>query len=135
MVDDYESLLGEAYEKVKPCEFCDRFEVKKVEGHHEGTKTIVTNFGQICSALRRKPEHVAKFLFGELASSGVIEGDRLLLTRKLPSIQINQKVEEYVNLYVRCSKCGKPDTEIVSEGGKSYLKCMACGLKREIQNL
>ena len=135
MVDDYESLLCEAYEKVKPCEFLDRFEVKKVEGHHEGTKTIVTNFGQICSALRRKPEHVAKFLFGELASSGTIEGDRLLLTRKLPSGQINVKVEEYACLYVKCSKCGKPDTEIILEGGKSYLKCMACGLKREIHDV
>jgi translation initiation factor 2 beta subunit (eIF-2beta)/eIF-5 len=63
MADDYEKLLGEAFEKVKPTEFCDRFEVKKVEGRHEGTKTSITNFSQVAVCLRREVEHIAKFLF------------------------------------------------------------------------
>jgi translation initiation factor 2 subunit 2 len=135
MADDYEKLLGEAYENIKPTEFCDRFEVKKVEGMHEGTKTVITNFSQVCTCLRRSPEHVSKFLFKELASPGLIEGDRLILTRKLMSSQVNEKVEKYAEKFVKCSNCGKPDTEIISEGGKTYLKCMACGLKKEIHDL
>ncbi len=134
-MEDYEKLLGEAFKKVKPCEFCDRFEVKKVEGMHEGTKTIVTNFASIASHLRRKPEHVAKFLLGELASSGNIEGDRLVLTRKLTSAQINEKVEKYANSFVKCSNCGKPDTEIIKEGEQAFLKCMACGTKKAIHDI
>jgi translation initiation factor 2 subunit 2 len=134
-MDDYEKLLGEAFEKVKPCEFCDRFEVKKVEGMHEGTKTIVTNFCQIATCLRRKPEHVAKFLLGELASSGNIEGERLVLTRKLTSAQINEKIDKYASLFVKCANCGKPDTEIVKEGAQSFLKCMACGTKKAIHDI
>ena len=135
MADDYEKLLGEAFEKVKPCEFCDRFEVKKAVGMHEGTKTIVTNFFQIAICLRRKPEHLAKFLLGELASSGSIEGERLVLTRKLTSAQINEKIEKYANLFVKCANCGKPDTEIVKEGTQSFLKCMACGTKKAIHDI
>jgi translation initiation factor 2 subunit 2 len=135
MADDYEKLLGEAFEKVKPCEFCDRFEVKKAEGMHEGNKTIVTNFCQIAGCLRRKPEHLAKFLLGELASPGNIDGDRLVLTRKLTSVQINEKIEKYSNLFVKCSNCGKPDTEIVKEGAQSFLKCMACGTKKIVHDL
>lgn len=134
-MDDYEKLLGEAFEKVKPCEFCDRFEVKKVEGMHEGTKTIVTNFCQIATCLRRKPEHLAKFLLGELATSGNIEGERLILTRKLTSAQINEKVEKYANSFVKCANCGKPDTEIVREGEQVFLKCMACGTKKAIHDV
>ena len=135
MADDYEKLLGEAFEKVKPCEFCDRFEVKKVVGMHEGTKTIVTNFSQIAICLRRKQEHLAKFLLGELASSGSIEGERLVLTRKLTSSQINEKIDKYSNLFVKCSNCGKPDTEIIKEGVQSFLKCMACGTKKAIHDI
>lgn len=135
MADDYESMLGEAYKSIKPTEFCDRFEVKKVEGHHEGNKTIITNFAQVVQCLRRNPDHVARYLFKELASPGNIDGDRLILTRKLPSNMINEKVGKYVENFVKCSNCGKPDTEILSEAGKSFLKCMACGTKKEIHNL
>lgn len=132
METDYEKLLGEAFEKVKPTEFCDRFEVKKVEGMHEGTKTIITNFGAVAVCLRRAPEHIAKFLFKELASPGVVEGDRLILTRKLSSPQVNEKVEKYADRFVKCSNCGKPDTELVEESGSVFLKCMACGTKKAV---
>lgn len=134
-MDDYEALLNEGYKNIKPTEFCDRFEIKKVEGHHEGNKTVITNFSQVCTCVRRKPEHLSKFLFKELASPGNIDGDRLILTRKLPSAQINEKVEKYVLSYVKCGKCGKPDTEILTEGEKTFLKCMACGTKKEIHNI
>ena len=135
MADDYEKLLGEAFEKVKPTEFCDRFEVKKVEGRHEGTKTLITNFTAIAICVRREPDHIARFLFKELASPGEIDGDRLILVRKLPSAQINEKVEKYVEKFVKCSNCGKPDTEIIVEGNLTFLKCMACGTKKAIQDI
>jgi translation initiation factor 2 subunit 2 len=134
-MENYESMLGEAYKSIKPTEFCDRFEVKKVEGHHEGTKTIITNFSQVVQCLRRNPDHVLKYLSKELASPGNMDGERLILTRKLPSKMINEKVEKYVEKFVKCSNCGKPDTEILNESGKSFLKCMACGTKREIHDL
>ncbi len=135
MMDEYESMLGEAYKSITPTEFCDRFEVKKVEGHHEGTKTIITNFASVVQCLRRDADHVARYLFKELASPGNIEGDRLIFIRKMPSKMINEKIDKYVENFVKCSTCGKPDTEILSDAGKTYLKCMACGLKKEIHNI
>ena len=48
----YEQLLEKAYKEVKPVETGSRFEIPKVKGH-EGTKTIITNFLQICDILRR----------------------------------------------------------------------------------
>ena len=63
----YEDLLNEAYKKIKPIQSTsDRFEIPPVQGMVEGNKTIITNFMQICSYLRRKPEHLEKFLSKEL---------------------------------------------------------------------
>lgn len=128
----YEDLLNEAYEQVKPAEECGRFEILKVTGHHEGSKTIVTNFLPVASCIRREPEHLAKFLGKELASSTEISGERLILSRKLASKDINEKIEKYVNRFVVCPKCKKPDTELVHEQWNDFVKCLACGERYEV---
>jgi translation initiation factor 2 subunit 2 len=131
---DYEALLDEAYENVEVSKECGRFEVLKVEGHHEGTRTVISNFGQIIACLRRNQEHVMKFLSKELASSVEAKGDRLILSRKLASKEINDKIERYVKRYVLCPKCRKPDTEL-EVGTKTFLRCLACGIKQEIHKI
>ena len=131
----YEDLLNEAYENVEATDEAGRFEVLKVKGHHEGTRTIITNFAQVVSNVRRTSEHLLKFLTKELASSGEIKGERLILSRKLASKDVNEKVERYVNLFVLCKKCKKPDTELDIDKGKAFLRCLACGNKYEVQKI
>ena len=131
-MEAYEKLLDSAYEDVKPLEECERCEIKKVEGHIEGKKTIITNFMQVVACLRRDQDHFAKFLFKELATSGDIVGDRLILTRKVSSDKINEKIQKYVNTYILCPNCKKPDTEIVVSDGKRFIHCLACGHKKNI---
>lgn len=134
-MESYESLLNEAYEKVKQVKDSgERFEIPKIEGHIEGKKTILTNFLQITSHLRRPIEHLQKFLLKELATPGQLEGDRLILNNKIPSAKINQKIEEYANEFVLCRECRKPDTEIIKEDRLSFLHCLACGAKHSIRN-
>jgi len=132
---DYEEMLDEAYENVEVSEESGRFEVLKVKGHHEGVRTIISNFGQIVACLRRDVNHVVKFLNKELASSGEVRGDRLILSRKLASNDINEKIEKYVNQFVLCPKCKKPDTELENDKGKAFLRCLACGEKQEIHKI
>ena len=131
-MEDYEKLLDDVYKKIKPVECSERFEILGVEGHHEGGKTIIINFQQIARHLRRHPQHLAKFLFKELATSGEIAGDRLILIRKVSSQRINEKIKEYTGEYVLCDKCKKPDTELIEEAGKKFLRCLACGNKKQI---
>jgi len=99
-MENYETLLEKAYKEVKPIQFTERFEIPKAEGRMEGKKTIITNFNQIISYLRRKQEHLLKFLLKELAASGQIEGDKLILNIKVPSSKINQKIEQYSKEFV-----------------------------------
>ena len=134
-MNNYEALLDEAYENVEATEEAGRFEVLEVKGHHEGTRTIISNFTQIIGNIRRSPEHFLKFLTKELASQAEVNGDRLILSRKLSSKDINEKIKKYVNLFVLCSKCAKPDTELSEEGGKTFLRCLACGEKYEVHRI
>jgi translation initiation factor 2 subunit 2 len=132
---EYEKLLEQAYGKIKHAESSStRFEIPKAEGHFEGRKTIISNFCQIASHLRRKPEHFQKFLLRELAASGQREGDRLVLNIKVPSAKINQKIEAYVKEFVLCKECGKPDTELTKEDRISFVHCLACGAKHSVRS-
>jgi len=133
-MEDYEQLLNQAYEKVKQVDTSsNRFEVPKVTGHFQGKKTILTNFSQIVSHLRRDPEHFQKFLLRELAAAGHLEGDRLVLNKKVSSKKINPKIEQYINEFVLCKACGKPDTEIIKEDRLTFLHCLACGAKHSVR--
>lgn len=131
---NYEELLSEAYKKIKPVESkIERFEIPKATGMIEGNKTIITNFKQICDYLRRKPEHLIKFLQRELAAPGTIEQDRLILVKKVPSSRINEKIKEYVEEFVLCRECKKPDTELIKQGEFLFLHCLACGAKHSVR--
>ncbi len=133
---DYEQLLDKAYKNVGKTEACDRFEIKKINVLYEGSnKTIISNFMQLVLCLRRDPEHLARFLYKNLASYGEIAGERLILGRKISQEMISKKVEVYANEYVRCSKCGKPDTEVVEENGNAYVRCLACGAKINVHKI
>ena len=131
----YEKMLEEAYEKIKRVESSSsRFEIPKAEGHFEGRKTVITNFCQIASYLRRKPEHFQKFMLRELAASGQREGDRLVLNIKVPSKKINKKIEAYTKEFVLCRECRKPDTELIKEDRISFVHCLACGAKHPVRS-
>ncbi len=131
---EYEKLLKEAYSKVKTVEQAsERFEVPKITGHFAGKKTILTNFFQIASYLRRNPLHFRVFLLKELATSGQTEGDRLVLNNRIPSAKINEKIGSYIKEFVLCKECGKPDTELKKDGRLNFIQCLACGAKHPVR--
>ena len=111
----------------------ERFEIPKVLGHIQGNRTIITNFVQIASALRREVEHMLKYILKELATPGEIKkSGALILGTKVPASRINLKMRQYANEFVLCFECGKPDTQIVKEDGINYMKCTACGAKNVV---
>lgn len=133
-MENYKQLLEEAYSKVKQVTSSGRrFEIPKISGHFEGKKTILTNFFTIASHIRRKPEHLLKFLLKELATSGNTKGDKLILNNKVPSSKINLKIEQYAKEFVLCKECKKPDTELIKEGRLNFLRCLACGAKHSVR--
>ncbi len=111
----------------------ERFEIPNVKGFLQGNKTVITNFKEIIDLFRRDAQHFLKYLLKELATPGNLDGQRLILGRKVTSSLINQKVLSYANLFVLCSTCGKPDTQIIKKDNTTSLKCTACGAQRPIK--
>jgi len=134
MPTEYESLLKKAYKNLpKQEKATERFEIPKATGHVEGNKTIITNFKAICAVLRRDVQHLIKYLQRELATPAILQDTRLILSRKISSTLINEKIQRYVNEFVLCSECKKPDTQLMKEDRITQLKCMACGAKHPIR--
>jgi len=133
-METYEALLKRAYEKVKLVKTSsERFEIPKVEGFISGKNTIITNITTIASYLRRPIEQLAKFLQKELAVSGKIENNRLILNANINSSKVNEKIELFAKHFVICNECGKPDTEVVAEKGIKFKHCLACGAKSPVK--
>lgn len=127
-------MLDEAISNLpKEVVVTERFEIPKAKGHIQGNKTVITNFNNILSAFRREKEHFLKFLLKELATPGVFDGPRLVLGRKVSATLINQKIQQYADLFVLCSNCGKPDTQILSREDGTFLKCTACGTQKPVK--
>jgi translation initiation factor 2 subunit 2 len=134
-MEEYELLLSEAFEKVKPLcsKGCfDRWDVAKPNIQYSGNKTIISNFTQICSCLRRDCEHILKFLSKELASFSKIENDRLIINNKISCEKLSEKINLYISKFVICQECKKPDTELVKKDGFIFINCLACGAKHSL---
>ena len=133
---DYGKLLKKARKELPESVFVkERFEIPKVRGHIQGNKTIISNFFQITDTLRRKPEHMLKFLSKELATPITKKGNLIILGSKVSASLINEKVSKYAKEFVLCFDCGKPDTKIIVENNVTYLRSLACGAKYSIKNL
>jgi translation initiation factor 2 subunit 2 len=134
-MEEYKKLLKKALselpESTKPT--TERFEIPKVQGHVEGNKTIITNFNQICSMFRRETSQLLKYLQRELATPATLDGSRLILGRKVSSELINAKIEKYVEEFVLCQECKKPDTILKKQDKILVISCTACGARHPVK--
>lgn len=111
----------------------ERFQVPEAEVLLEGQITVLRNFADIAGAINRKPQDVFAFLLKELGTSGSLEGRRALFKGRLSADKINKRILSYVDEYVLCAECNRPDTHIVKEGRIAILQCDACGARRSLR--
>ncbi len=130
---DYDSLLHRVREALpEDVKSRERFEVPKVEVIYEGKNTIIRNFMDIVKRIDRDPMHVYKYLMRELGTAGNIQGDRLVLKGRVSQSLIQNRIDNYIKIYVICYECGSPDTELRKEGRVEILVCKACGAIRPV---
>lgn len=136
MSSEYEELLDDLYKKLpEKTTHVERFEIPKFEFFVEGNRTIIKNFKSVSDKLRRDPQIIMKYLTKELAVPAEMQGERLILQRKLMGDILNVKLKDFVNSYVICNECKRPDTHIEDAGrGMKVLICESCGAKRTIRD-
>jgi len=134
-MSDYEKLLEGIYQKLpEKGEGGERFEPPKFEYFIEGNKTIIKNFKNVCDKLRRDPKLLLKFLTKELAVPGEIQGDRAVLQRRLLAEILDKKLSEFIEKFVICKECKRPDTNLQEVGrGIVIMLCESCGARRTIK--
>ncbi|MBR9690996.1 translation initiation factor IF-2 subunit beta [Candidatus Woesearchaeota archaeon] len=132
-MDDYKKLLQKARKELpENVGKGERFVVPKVTGHIQGNRTIVSNFMQIAQTLRRNQDHLLKFVNRELATMGEIKKSAVIFNSKIPSQRLNDKIQEYVDNFVICKTCNKPDTKISKESNVTIMACQACGARHNV---
>ena len=130
---DYETLLERAKKTLpQTLESQDRFQVPEPHVMIEGKTTVLRNFGDIADKLRRDPDHLLAYLLRELGTAGSVEGRRVVFKGKVATAAIADRIRDYVDEYVLCSECNRPDTRIVKEGRILILVCETCGAHRPV---
>jgi len=113
----------------------DRFKVPKADIFYEGNTTVLRNFDKITDTLNREANHLLKFFLGSIGTAGEISGGRITFQGKIPARTIQDKLVEYVDTYVLCSECNRPDTHLVKKGRTILIRCDACGAFRSIGSM
>ena len=133
-MDDYEKLLNRAIQQLPDEKTSDeRFVVPEAKIFSEGKTTVLDNFSNIVGVLRRDPDHVMKYLTRELGTAGKLEGGRAVFQGRFTRDQMDANIQNYVDEYVMCSECNRPDTTLGKMERVLILQCSACGAHRPVK--
>jgi len=136
MQDNYETLLAKAFEKLpKKQEMKDRFVIPVAVVEMNGSRSVLKNFTEISSRLRRDQLHLAKFLSKELATAGSVQSGTLVFQGNIRREILQKKIEDYTKEFVYCKECKEPDTRLVKEGRVTFMICEACGAKHPVRSI
>jgi translation initiation factor 2 subunit 2 len=133
---DYEALLKRARSQIPEVGAKqERLGIPRLHHAVIGMRTIIYNFKEVANALEREPMHVLKYLSGEMATAATMQESRAIFQGKFQRDTFDRLLQRYLESYVVCSICKRPDTRIVKEKRLSFLVCEACGAKSSVKQL
>lgn len=133
---DYEELLKKARSQLPEIGVkSKRLELPRLHYAKVGMRTVIHNFKELADALDRDPQHLLKFLSGEMATAATMQGSRVIFQGKFSEDTFERLIQRYMESFVVCPVCKLPDTKIVKEKRLSFLICQACGAKSSIKQL
>jgi len=133
---DYEALLKRARSQLPEITSKrERLEIPRLDYSVVGMRTAIHNFKEIAEILNRDPQHILKFLTGELATAATIQESRVIFQGKFPRETLDKLLQRYMETFVICPVCKRPDTKIVKEKRLAFLLCEACGAKSSVKHL
>jgi translation initiation factor 2 subunit 2 len=132
--NEYSQLLDRAKSKLPhETEVHERLKIPEPDVMFEGKTTVIRNFSDIAGMIRRDPAHMIGYILRELGTAGTLEGKRAVLKGNVGMSQITDRLARYIDEYVTCSECNRPDTRIVKDGRVQILVCETCGAHRPVR--
>jgi len=133
---DYSKLLKRVHTATATKKIDDiRFKVPKVDVFYEGNSTVLKNFDKIVDMINRDPNHVLKYLLSTVGTAGEINSGRVIFAGKILTKTLQDRIDEYIDTYVICSECNRPDTHLVKKDRTLLIRCDACGAFRSIGSM
>lgn len=133
---DYEELLKRARSQIPEVSSKqERLELPRLHLSIIGMRTIIYNFKEIAGALNRDPQHLLKYLTREMATAATTQESRVIFQGKFSQETLHRLIQRYLENFVICPVCKRPDTKIVKEKRLSFLICEACGAKSSVPQL
>ncbi len=133
---DYEKLLKRARSQItEVTSKRERLEIPRLNYARIGMRTVIYNFKEVAEALDRDPQHLLKFLSGEMATAATIQGSRIIFQGKFSEDTFHRLIQRYLDGFVVCPVCHRPDTKIVKDKRLSFLVCQACGARSAVKQL
>ena len=133
---EYESLLKRARTQLPEITSKrERLEIPRLHYAKIGMRTVIFNFKEIADALERDPLHLLKFLSGEMATAATMQSNRVIFQGKFQEDTFERLMQRYLETFVVCPVCKRPDTKVVKEKRLSFLVCQACGARSSIKQL
>ena len=113
----------------------ERLEMPRLFVSMVGMRTTISNFKDVAAMLDRDPQHILKFLTREMATAATYNEGRAIFQGKFPRDTFERLLQRYMEAFVICPVCKRPDTKIVKERRLSFLVCNACGARSSIKQL
>jgi len=136
MTYDYDELLKRACAQMPEVSAKqERLELPRIIMTTVGMRTIIANFKEVADALDRDPQHILKFLTREMATAATFHDSRAIFQGKFQRESFGRLLQRYMESYVICPVCKRPDTRVVKDKRLSFLVCNACGAKSSIKQL
>jgi translation initiation factor 2 subunit 2 len=133
---NYDDLLKRACQQMPEVSAKkERLELPRIMIQTVGMRTIIANFKDIADALDRDPQHVLKFLTREMATAATFHDSRAIFQGKFRSDSFERLLQRYLEGYVTCPVCKRPDTRLAKEKRLSFIVCNACGAKSSVKHL
>ncbi|KAJ1720895.1 translation initiation factor eIF-2 beta subunit [Coemansia erecta] len=99
-------------------------------------RTAFTNIDDIAKKMHRTPEHLIKYLYSELATTGSVDANKhLIIKGRFQQKQIENVLRRYIVEYVTCKTCKSGDTRLVKENSLNFVKCESCGSSRSVTGI
>jgi translation initiation factor 2 subunit 2 len=131
---NYDELLKRACSQMPEVSLKrERLELPNLLISTVGMRTVISNFKEIASVLDRDPQHVLKFLTREMATAATYHDGRAIFQGRFRHDSFERLLQRYVESFVTCPVCKRPDTKIVKEKRLSFLLCNACGARSSIK--
>ncbi len=133
---NYDELLKRARAEIPEVTLkIERLEMPRLFVTMVGMRTTISNFKEVSDILDRDPQHILKFLTREMATAATYHDGRAIFQGKFPRDTFERLLARYMEAFVICPVCKRPDTRIVKEKRLSFIVCNACGARSSVKQL